>query len=165
MTLLPEALMGTAVTATLEDPDGSISRHLMVLAAVRGPQHLDDHRRVPPRIPTLPRAVDVGHYLRATVSYTDGEGSGKSARATTTNRVPNRPPDFGANKSGAHSRREHRNEHRLRHAGLKPPTLDGHDLTYTLGGTHAVLLRHRRLLGPAANQCRRWTTRPASPTR
>ena len=47
-----------------------------------------------------PVAADVGDYLRATASYTDGEDSGKSARAVSTNRVeaapvaPNEPPTF-----------------------------------------------------------------------
>ena len=34
-----------------------------------------------------PVAADVGDYLQATASYTDGEGSGKSAQAVSTNRV------------------------------------------------------------------------------
>ena len=48
----------------------------------------------------LPKAIDVGIYLRATASYTDGEGAGKSARAVSANRVlpaptvPNEPPAF-----------------------------------------------------------------------
>ena len=43
---------------------------------------------------------DVGRYLRATASYTDGEGSGKSAQRVSANRVQpapvarNEPPVF-----------------------------------------------------------------------
>ena len=42
----------------------------------------------------------MGDYLRATASYTDGEGSGKSAQVVSANRVqpaplpPNEPPEF-----------------------------------------------------------------------
>ena len=47
-----------------------------------------------------PVAADAGGFLRATASYTDGEGPGKSAHAVSTNRVqaapvePNDPPKF-----------------------------------------------------------------------
>ena len=47
-----------------------------------------------------PVAADVTRFLRATASYTDGEGSGKSAQAVSANRVqaapvaPNDPPTF-----------------------------------------------------------------------
>ena len=47
-----------------------------------------------------PDAVAEGRFLRATASYTDGEGSGKSAQAVSTNRVlpvpvaPNTQPVF-----------------------------------------------------------------------
>ena len=47
-----------------------------------------------------PVTADVGDFLRATASYTDGEGPGKSAQAISTNRVqaapvaPNDPPTF-----------------------------------------------------------------------
>ena len=45
----------------------------------------------------------MGDYLRATASYTDGEGSGKSAQVVSTNKVlpvpvaPNEPPRFPSN--------------------------------------------------------------------
>ena len=45
----------------------------------------------------------MGRFLRATASYTDGEGSGKSAQAVSVNRVlpvpvaPNEPPQFPSN--------------------------------------------------------------------
>ena len=47
----------------------------------------------------VPTSGDVNYYLRATVSYDDGEGDGKSARATSANRVqainsPNDTPAF-----------------------------------------------------------------------
>ena len=40
-----------------------------------------------------PVTADVNKYLRATASYTDGQGSGKTAHGITTNRVDARPPD------------------------------------------------------------------------
>ena len=46
-----------------------------------------------------PTSADVGYYLRATASYKDREGVGKSAKATSANRVqsinlPNAMPAF-----------------------------------------------------------------------
>ena len=46
-----------------------------------------------------PADGDVGHYLRATASYTDGHGPNKNAQATTAQAVQagaNRPPEFPA---------------------------------------------------------------------
>ena len=47
----------------------------------------------------VPTSGDVNYYLRATVSYDDREGDGKSARATSANKVqainsPNATPAF-----------------------------------------------------------------------
>ncbi len=98
-----QPIEGTPLTATLDDPDevsGSVTW---------------SWRRSPNRNSTgtlisgetsaayTPVAADVGDYLRATASYTDGEDSGKSARAVSTNRVeaapvaPNGPPLFPSN--------------------------------------------------------------------
>ena len=46
-----------------------------------------------------PTSDDVGYYLRATVTYKDGEGDGKSAMATSAHKVqainlPNAAPAF-----------------------------------------------------------------------
>ena len=134
VTLAPDALMGTAVTATLEDPDGNISgtswswqrsEDRSTWTTIAGASS-DTY---------TPRAADVGHYLRATVSYTDGEGSGKSARATTTNRVPNRAPDFGAN-TAVRTVDENTATNTDFGTPVEATDPDGHDLTYTLGGTH-----------------------------
>ncbi len=40
-----------------------------------------------------PVTADVNKYLRATASYTDAQGSGKTAHGITTNKVDPRPPD------------------------------------------------------------------------
>ena len=95
-----QPIEGTSLTATLDDPDevrGSVtwswahsqngtSSWTLISGATSATY--------------TPVAADVGDYLRATASYTDGEGSGKSAQAVSTNRVlpvpvaPNTQPLF-----------------------------------------------------------------------
>ena len=51
-----------------------------------------------------PADGDVGHYVRATASYTDGHGPNKNAQATTAQAVQagaNRPPEFPATETGS----------------------------------------------------------------
>ena len=82
-----EPMVGTELTATLDDPDGSVSGEMwqwartMDMAAgwtdIAGAMDAS----------YTPVAMDEGYYLRATVSYTDGHGSGKSAMAMTDNMV------------------------------------------------------------------------------
>ena len=54
---------------------------------------------MPRKRPTCPVSDDVGYYLRATVTYTDGHGLDKSAMATSAHTVqsinePNDDPVF-----------------------------------------------------------------------
>ena len=132
--LAPEALMGTAVTATLEDPDGNISGTSWSWQRSEDQNSWTTIGGATSDTYT-PQAADVGHYLRATAAYTDGEGSGKSARATTTNRVPNRDPDFGAT-TAERSVDENTATNTDFDTPVEATDPDGHDLTYTLGGTH-----------------------------
>ena len=79
--------VGTALTATLTDPDGSVTGEtwqwersadqLLAWTIITGATS-DSY---------TPVLDDAGNYLRATVSYTDGEGSGKRAQAVTANMV------------------------------------------------------------------------------
>ena len=80
-------VVGAALTATLTDPDGSVtgeawqwSRSMMM-----------DGTFMPIDGATMmaytPMEGDVGYYLRVTVMYTDGHGSGKSAMETTDEMV------------------------------------------------------------------------------
>ena len=78
--------VGTALTATLEDPDGSVTittwlwesssdkASWTTISGATGATY-------------MPVTGDVSKYLRATASYADGEGSGKSAQKTSDNRV------------------------------------------------------------------------------
>ena len=72
--------VGTALTATLTDPDGSTSGFAWTWERSTGPTTwvAIDGAASSSYTPT---AADAGHYLRATATYTDGHGAGKSARA------------------------------------------------------------------------------------
>ena len=86
------------ITATLTDPDGSVtgetwswerSMHKNVWDPITGAAS-NAH---------TPVDGDVGYYLRAAASYTDGHGPNKNAQAVSGNAVQagaNRPPEFGA---------------------------------------------------------------------
>ncbi len=135
VTLAPEALMGAAVTATLDDPDGDIS------ATTWSWQRSEDKiswTTVPSATASTytPQAADVGHYLRAAAAYSDGHGGGKTARAVTSRRVPNRPPDFGAD-AAERAVDESAATGTDFGAPVSATDPDGHDLTYTIGGAHA----------------------------
>ena len=77
---------GTALTASLSDPDGSVSGITWVWerssdnttwTAISGATSEN----------YTPVTGDVGFYLRATASYTDGHGPNKSSQSPTTNAV------------------------------------------------------------------------------
>ena len=92
-----------------------------------------------------PVVADVGSYLQATASYTDAEGSGKSATSPTTNavlaaEVTNSPPAFDhdaatASLEVAENTAASQNIGDTAFAATDP---DGDVLTYSLGGVDAA---------------------------
>ena len=95
--------VGFQLTATLDDPDErEWQRDLVVGSSPNGSSSWDPISGETSATYT-PVTADVTRFLRATASYTDGEGSGKSAQAVSTNRVeavpvpPNEPPVFPSN--------------------------------------------------------------------
>ncbi len=83
----------TTLSASLTDPDGSVSDTSWQWArSANGSTGWRDIVRARSNRYT-PVVNDVGNYLRATVTYTDGHDSGKEAAVVSTNRVrsPNRP--------------------------------------------------------------------------
>ena len=81
---------GSALTASLEDPDGSISNRTWQWRRsgedIQG-ANSGSHTAA---------SDDVGHVLSVSVSYTDGYGPGKSAEASTGSAVGNDAPAFPA---------------------------------------------------------------------
>ena len=91
------------ITATLADLDGGVTSRTWQWARTTDPTNLNTHPWVNITDATsasyTPVDGDVNYYLQATVSYTDGQGSGKSAKAETTQAVgagANRAPTFSA---------------------------------------------------------------------
>ena len=88
-----------AFTATLEDPDGGVTGTTWqwAKASSRNGSYTSIDKAISSAY--TPKDGDVGSYLRAMVSYTDGEGSGKTARMTSANSVQavrgaNEAPEF-----------------------------------------------------------------------
>ena len=78
---------GTTLSASLTDPDGSVSDTSWQWArSANGSTGWRDIVRAN-SYRYRPVANDGGNYLRATASYTDGHGSGKEAAVVSTNRV------------------------------------------------------------------------------
>ena len=88
----------TEMTATLTDPDGGVTGETWQWA--KSSDGTTGWVNVGTGSPSYtPADGDVGHYLRATASYTDGHGPNKNEQATTTQAVQagaNRPPEFDA---------------------------------------------------------------------
>ena len=91
-----QPMVGVELTATLADPDGAISAATWVWAsssdwdasAETGTGTWSDSSGATSASYT-PVTGDVGKYLRATVSYTDGQGPGKSAQGVVAAQVNN----------------------------------------------------------------------------
>ena len=140
---LPPAqpVVGTALTATLTDPDGSISGATWVWA--RSTNRLTGWTDIggATLASYTPVAGDGGKYLRATATYTDGAGAGKSARGVSANTVvaaaqANNPPAFA---SDTDSRTIAENSAVGNSVGGAVTATDAGDtLTYTLSGADAA---------------------------
>ena len=80
---------GTAITATLTDPDGSISGTTWQWASSSSQygNYASLSGNGANRATYTPAAGDVGNYLKVTASYDDGKGSGKSANAVSASQA------------------------------------------------------------------------------
>ena len=95
--------VGFQLTATLDDPD-DVSGSVTWLWA-GSPNGSSSWTTISGATTDsyTPVTADVTRFLRATASYTDGEGSGKNAQAVSANMVlpvpvaPNEPPQFPSN--------------------------------------------------------------------
>ena len=90
--------VGTPLTATLTDPDGGITNESWSWQrSLNGSSWTSIANAGGGRY--IPVDADLNHYLRVTVHYTDGHGSGKrlqkvSNQQTATSSINNRPPSF-----------------------------------------------------------------------
>ena len=132
----------TPVTADLADPDGDVSG-----VTWRWERSADNTAWTVIGGATAasytPVVGDVSNYLRVTASYTDGEGSGKTARAVSdyaVRAVPatNSAPAFPASETGTRSVAENTEAGEAIGAPVAATDADDDPLTYSLGGDDAA---------------------------
>ena len=76
-----------AVTATLTDPDGGVTGTMWQWSSASTADGTYTAITEATSASYTPESGDVGNYLKATASYTDGQGSGKSAEQVSDNAV------------------------------------------------------------------------------
>ena len=132
----PEA--GSALTATLSDPDGSVSGVTWLWAKSSNQSAWTDISGATSATYT-PVAGDGENYLQATATYTDGHGAGKSAEAVSANavHVPNTAPSFSSTDSGVRSVAENTPSGEDVGDPATATDADNDPLTYTLSGADA----------------------------
>ena len=141
VTLFPDHPSARAeITATLTDPDGGVAGTSWQWA--KSSDGTTAWVNVGTNSPSYtPVDDDMGYYLRAMVSYTDGLGSNKSAQAVSDNAVQagaNRPPEFDATTA---IREVPENTGANTNIGSPVTANDpdtGNTLTYSLEGTDAA---------------------------
>ena len=133
--------VGTAVTATLSDPDGSVSGEMWVWEKSTDKSSWSEISGETSASYT-PVTGDVGYYLRATASYSDGQGSGKNAEAVSENQVQAAPvsnsaPEFSGTIT---TRSVDENTGAGQNIGAPVEATDQNSdtLEYSLGGTDAA---------------------------
>ncbi len=128
----------TALIATLTDPDDSLSDIAWTWES-SSDQTAWDPISTATSDSYTPLEDDVDKYLRATASYTDGEASGKSAQAKSTNPVQavpvtNEAPEFSSSETSERSVAENTAAGVDIGAPVVATDADNDDLNYSLSG-------------------------------
>ncbi len=132
---LEQPEVGTALTVSLSDPDGSVSDISWQWAASSDGSNWSDISGANSDSYT-PVADDVGSYLRATASYTDRHGSGRSAHAVMERQTAQRDPSFEGDVTLL-TVDENTPPGTLVGDAITATDPDGDVLTYSLSGTEA----------------------------
>ena len=142
LTLL-QPQVGTEQTATLDDPDGTLSRVSWQWA--RGDSATGSFTNVSSGTDPgsyTPVAADVGKFLRATATYDDGHGAGKSAKAVSANAVQAAPATNDAPVFSEDSASRSVAENAVPGTDIGTPVTasdaNSDTLTYSLGGDDAA---------------------------
>ena len=126
--------VGTALVASLSDPDGLVSNISWQWARSSDGSDWSDISGANSDSYT-PVADDVGIYLQATASYTDGHGAGKSAHAVMERQTAQRGPSFEGDVTLTVD--ENTPPGSLVGDAITAKDPDGDVLTYSLSGTDA----------------------------
>ena len=132
---LEQPEVGTPVAASLSDLDGSLSNISWQWARSSDSSDWSDISGANSDSYT-PVPDDVGIYLQATASYTDGHGTGKSAHAVMERQTGRRGPSFEGDVTLTVD--ENSPPGSLVGDAITATDPDGHVLTYSLSGTDAA---------------------------
>ena len=143
-----EPEVGVQLVATLEDGDGNISGESWQWARSENGQTGWINISGATSSSYTPVDTDRGFYLRASVTYTDRRGAGKSAEAFTEQVFgENRRPTFPSTENGQRSIAENTAADQNVGAALTAIDADLDTLTYTLEGADAVFFNIDRASG------------------
>ena len=148
VTLAPaQPQVGTALTATLTDPDGTVSGTTWVWESSAdgntGWTTVSGATSTVTASRHTPVSTDLDQSLRATATYTDPEGSGKSAEAVSANAVQARPVTNAAPQFSDETTTRAVDEDTVEGGAVGAPvtatdTDNGDTLTYGLKGDDAA---------------------------
>ena len=135
-----EAETGTPLTATLEDGDGGVTGEVWQWARSRNGRTGWTNISGATSSSYTPTVADEDFFLRATVTYTDRRGAGKSAAGITGRRVPseNRSPAFPSTEDGQRTVAENTRAGRNIGAPVAAVDPESNSLTYSLSGSDAA---------------------------
>ena len=131
---------GTPLTATLEDGDGGVTGEVWQWARSENGRTGWTNISGAASSSYTPTVADEDSFLRATVTYTDRRGAGKSAEAITDDPVPseNRRPRFPSTETGQRTVPENSRAGVNIGAPAAADDPENDSLTYTLTGTDAA---------------------------
>ena len=131
-----EPVMGRPLTATLSDPDGGVLIPTWTWAWSTSSTGSFTPISSASSATYTPVPEDVGRYLKASVSYTDSQGSGKTAEMTSANAVAANPPPVFDPTSVTFAVNENATTGTVGTVTAADPDNDA--ITYSLGGAGAA---------------------------
>ena len=138
-------VVGTALRARVTDPDGSVSGVTWQWAKASAKTGTYADIAGATAAAYTPAAGDAGQWLRATASYTDGHGAGKSAAGVADAAVmpgppppENRPPVFAADTDTSREVAENTPPRRAVGRAFRATDADGAAVSYALAGADAA---------------------------
>ena len=139
--------VGAPFTATLADPDGGVTSESWRWSSASSATGTFTNISGADSVSYTPVAGDVGKFLKATVSYTDSFGSGKSASKTSSNSTVTNPPPVFADNSVSFSVNENATSGAV--GAVRATDPDNDPLTYSVGGADATAFNGDFSLGAA----------------
>ena len=148
VTLNPDRpLVGTALTASLTDPDGGVTGETWRWSRSDAADGTFTGIREATRASYTPVEADEGMYLKITVTYTDGHGPNKTATASAMVPPPSNSPPRFSETAPTRSIAENSAAGTAVGAPARATDPDGDSLTYTLGGSDAATFSIGRTSG------------------